>query len=300
LKNKYSGFTLIEILVTLAIISIVAVIAVPSVSKAIKGSKLKGDIKKIVSIEKAEKQYLFQNRQHSFNPEESQTTQTFNDSMKILAEIYLPKKPEFSIIKDAKWALDSNGAYIYFDGREELNLEKYPDLIRRDEFIGARTVAGNDDDDEDEENIQNNDKIIFLDNTNQNYYTKNNDSGIYLIDGLNGTDRVLDVGFSGKNQIEYIAKEIFYYNENGDKIKEYAFIFTEKKGNTLAKIDSLEEPVSIVDIQTFEAEMNENVLYLLVNIEHLSLKRSENSNSQAYKNYLVDTENGIPSLTQIK
>ncbi len=111
--RKYKqGFTIFELLAVLTVMAILSAIAVPKVFALVRNSRYKSDLITIANIEKAEEQYFFINKEHSFDPDVEQTAENFPDSLTNLAD-YI-ENVNFQIVTDVRWKLDGDKWYIAY------------------------------------------------------------------------------------------------------------------------------------------------------------------------------------------
>lgn len=112
-RNKQKGFTLIELIIILAVLSLILAIALPNYLNVQTSSAFRADMVTIDMIEKAESHYHTMNQTHSFDETEMQNTATFQASMEQLANLLKPV--EFHVITNVHWAFTNNHWHVAYD-----------------------------------------------------------------------------------------------------------------------------------------------------------------------------------------
>lgn len=114
MKNKRNrGFTLIELIVVLAVLGIIALIAVPKYMTVKAEAMLKADYLAAKNIRKAEYHYYQVKLEHSFNPAHEQTEEKFMESIEELDE-YIHFKG-FQVAENPRWEYSEGQWYVVFD-----------------------------------------------------------------------------------------------------------------------------------------------------------------------------------------
>lgn len=112
-KMTHNGFTLIELIVTLAILGLILAISVPNYMTVRSKSELRADLVTVGMIEKSEGHYLTMNQRHSFDESAEQSASNFHDSLDNLASLIDPV--EFYVLTNVHWAKEDNHWYIAYD-----------------------------------------------------------------------------------------------------------------------------------------------------------------------------------------
>lgn len=102
-KKNRRGFTLIELMIVIAIIGILAAIAIPNFSKARRQARLKACISNMRTMEGAVEMYMMDNNANDVTVEDLVKT---DDSNPLLKDKYLKKWPECK----------SGGTYTILEG----------------------------------------------------------------------------------------------------------------------------------------------------------------------------------------
>lgn len=114
MNHNRSGFSLIELLLVLAILSIILGIATPIYADIIEEARYTADRYTIAMIVRAETFYSILNGTHSFDPKKAQDESNFSLSLEKLENGYI-EKVTFQSIENPKWERTKIGWTIAYD-----------------------------------------------------------------------------------------------------------------------------------------------------------------------------------------
>ncbi len=125
MRNKQNGFSLIELLLVLAILSLILGIATPIYANILDEARFTADQFTVAMIQRAEVFYSITNNRHSFDSRMAQNETLFADSIAILEDGYL-ESVTFQSIQNPRWERTNDGWQIDYDLPPKMQKEKNP------------------------------------------------------------------------------------------------------------------------------------------------------------------------------
>jgi prepilin-type N-terminal cleavage/methylation domain-containing protein len=101
MKAKRHGFTLIELVVVMALLALVLAIGIPKYAELKQKQSVEADLRSVELLEQAETTYFHLKQQHTFNTDDEQTTETFTASMQELSSV--ADFQGFKVLEDPYW-----------------------------------------------------------------------------------------------------------------------------------------------------------------------------------------------------
>lgn len=126
MKKQENGFSLIELLLVLAILSIILGIASPIYADLLDEARFTADQFTLAMIERAETFYAITNNRHSFDSVKPQNESQFSDSIAILENGYL-ESVTFQSIQNPRWERTRKGWQIGYDLPRKMQEENKPE-----------------------------------------------------------------------------------------------------------------------------------------------------------------------------
>ena len=146
-RNTQKGFTLIELIIVLAILGVSLAIAVPNFMVVQTNTEFSADLATIGMIEKSEAHYHALYHTHSFDESAKQSADNFQDSLNNLKDLIDPV--DFKVITNVHWARENNRWYIAYDttssaSSDDADGEEYPEWDQnQDHYIQGDRVVYN-------------------------------------------------------------------------------------------------------------------------------------------------------------
>ena len=125
MKQSQQGFSLIELLLVLAILSIILGIATPIYADILEGARYTADRYTIAMIQRAESFYSILNNTHSFDTRMAQNTDLFVQSIEKLKNGYIDEVV-FQSIENPRWERTKAGWIIAYDLPPKLQEKNNP------------------------------------------------------------------------------------------------------------------------------------------------------------------------------
>lgn len=125
-RSQQSGFSLIELMVTIVIIGIIAAIALPSYQSSVRKSKRVEAKTELLQVMARQEQYFSENRSYTVTPGDLGYTATTDQAFKTENENYrIWLGPEFAVASAIGSQTDDSVQRfrIYFNGKKEHSLE---------------------------------------------------------------------------------------------------------------------------------------------------------------------------------
>jgi prepilin-type N-terminal cleavage/methylation domain-containing protein len=115
MKVKRHGFTLIELVVVMALLALVLAIGIPKYAELKQKQSVEADLRSVELLEQAETTYFHLIQQHTFDTDDEQTTETFTASMQELSS--LVDFQGFKVLEDPYWdEQDEHWVISYTEG----------------------------------------------------------------------------------------------------------------------------------------------------------------------------------------
>ncbi len=133
MKNQQNGFSLIELLLVLAILSLILGIATPIYANLLDEARFTADQFTLAMVQRAETFYSITNNRHSFDSRMAQNETLFADSIAILENGYL-ESVTFQSIQNPKWERTKDGWRISYDLPLKMQEKKNPAAWNKNTF----------------------------------------------------------------------------------------------------------------------------------------------------------------------